>query len=409
MSGTKRQSKKATKRREEIIEAFQKAASPIETNMHLMVDPVSGASFCECHIKASKLISLGTTDVPLDPEEQGEFRANREVLWDSAPFDKMVEDALKGRPFSNIVAEFNTDFNESHPIKIIGGQHRFEAIKKALANQVDSYHGMKIYVDLTPEQRLDAQLISNTNLAVSPDLLDRMEETQRGPQLRSWCHEVGLLPPGKDFTDKYERGGRLSVQMVRTFIVNYCLGKSVRDFEKTNTTPSLCPRGQGDDEFDTILAKDPTIWKDEKLAEAAREFVKLVEAQRQWFKNKKASRDRPEKALNIAILSAWAFVAGVLATNPQRLQKHFALKDSNGKDPLNADALDKGKHKTDGETYRGLGFRTDAKERGRFVELFYIQAEKGCGVTPAIVNAAIANYHAKDAMLEAVKMKEKVG
>jgi hypothetical protein len=79
-------------------------------------------------------------------------------------------------------------------------------------------------------------------------------------------------------------------------------------------------------------------------------------------------------------MTAWAYVAGVLKNNRPRLERHFNLMAAKGKDPLNAAALAKGKHKTDPENYRGLGYRTDAKERGRLVELFYLQAEKGSGI-----------------------------
>lgn len=76
---------------------------------------------------------------------------------------------------------------------------------------------------------------------------------------------------------------------------------------------------------------------------------------------------------------------------------------------MNAAALAKGKHASDAENYRGLGFRTDAKERGRFVELFYLQAEKGEGITAPLVDLAIKKYHAKQAILEVQTAEQKVG
>src|SRR5439155_12838264 len=123
------------------------------------------ARYCECHVKASTLINLGTTDAPLDPDEQEEYRANREIVANSSAFLKMKDDARKGRTFSNIVAEYRKD-GTGRSIKIIGGQHRIEAIKEALDNDVDKYHGLKVYFMLTKQQRLDVQLISNTNIAV---------------------------------------------------------------------------------------------------------------------------------------------------------------------------------------------------------------------------------------------------
>jgi hypothetical protein len=76
-----------------------------------------------------------------------------------------------------------------------------------------------------------------------------------------------------------------------------------------------------------------------------------------------------------------------------------------GKDPLNAVELARARHRTDPDTYRGLGFRTDPKERGRFVELFYLQAEEGAGITRRAIELAIAKYHAKQAQLEVVKVE----
>src|SRR5207302_1534816 len=132
-----------------------------------------------CHVKASKLLNLGTVDVPLDPERQAEYRANRAVVEDDAAFLKMKQDAAKGRSFSNIVAEYTKDFDSEHPLKIIGGQHRFEAIRSAKGQ--DKYHGIKLYVDLNKNQRMDVQLISNTNIEIGRDLIDRILETAKGP------------------------------------------------------------------------------------------------------------------------------------------------------------------------------------------------------------------------------------
>jgi len=115
------------------------------------------------------------------------------------------------------------------------------------------------------------------------------------------------------------------------------------------------------------------------------------------------------KALNYSIVSAWAFVAGVLENNDKRLERHFGLADRTSKDPLNAGALAKGKHKTDPENYRGLGTRTDVKERGRLAELFYFQAEKGEGISPKLVDASIKQYHAKLAILEAEDARKSLG
>lgn len=391
---------------EELIREFIDSCEPAESAdvLHVFVDARTLALYSECHVTAKKLIALGTTDVALDPEEQPDYRANREIVADHAAFHAMKDDARQRRSFSNIVAEYTTEFDPEHPIKIIGGQHRFEAIREALANGVNELHGLKMYFGLTSEQRLDAQLISNTVIAVSTDLYDRMQETVRGPELRNWCQKVGLLQQGEDFSDKRRRGEQITVRAARTFIVNYYLGEAAAasgtDFDKTETNPKICKSGVSDPDWEKVRSTK-RLWKDAKLEAAGREFAALVEAQRKAFKGKKkASIDYQEKAHNYAVLSAWAFTAGYLNGNSVRLSRHFALKNQTGRDPLNAAALAKGRHKTDPENYRGLGYRTDGKERGRFVEIFYLQAEKGNGITSDLIDLAIKKYHAKQATLD---------
>jgi hypothetical protein len=135
-----------------------------------------------------------------------------------------------------------------------------------------------------------------------------------------------------------------------------------------------------------------------------------VAAQRGAFNkniNPKPKPDYPEKALNIAVMSAWAFVAGMLRNNPTRLRRHFNLRNSAGKDPLHASALAKGRHKTDAQNYRGLGYRTDPRERGRFVELFFLQSEDGKGITPSAIDIAIKQYHVKQGQLDVLEAKAK--
>ena len=330
---------------------------------------------------------------------------------ENAPaYARMIEDAKQRRSFSNIVAEFTLEFDKAHPLKIIGGQHRFEAIRTAQASGVDEYHGVKVYFDLNMEQRLDVQLISNTNIAISGDLFDRMHETVMGPELRDWFQSVGLLDAGQDFADRRSRGGPISVQLARTFIFNYFQGAKIdaKKFDVTETTPELCPTGVRDPEWEALrIRKD--IWKDVGLIRAGKEFAALVKAQRGAFTKgqKKFPPDYPEKAINPAILAAWAYIAGMLRTNEVRLKRHYALAIAAGHDPLNVGALVKGRHKTDPEQYRGLGYRTDPKERGRFAELFFLQSENGEGISKSNIDVAIAKFHAKVATLDVEKLKAK--
>lgn len=397
---------------EELIQEFIGTFEPIERTdvLYVLVDARTGALYSECHVHADKLVPLSTTDVPLDPDEQGEYRANREIVADHVAFTAMKQDAKERRSFSNIVTEYTKEFDSEHPLKIIGGQHRFAAIKGAQAEGINEPHGIKVYFGLTPEQRLDVQLISNTVIAVPTDLYDRMQETMHGPELREWCQRVGLLNEGQDFADKRQRGSQITVNAARSFILNYYRGEEAanKDFEKTETTPKLCKTGVVDPDWEK-LRSNKKIWKDSKLETAGKEFAELIQAQRNAFAGKKkGSVDIQEKALNFAVLSAWAYTAGLLGSNNLRLGRHYALKTQKGKDPLNAAALANGKHATDSDNYRGLGYRTDAKERGRFVELFYLQAEKGSGITSPLVDVAIKKYHAKQAVLEVQNAEKKV-
>lgn len=279
---------------------------------------------------------------------------------------------------------------------------------------IDEWHGLKVYFGLDNDQRIDVQLISNTNIAVSTDLFDRMQETLSGPELRNWCQAVNLLASGQDFADKRGRASPLTVRAARTFIVNYFLGRAIEQdkFDQSETTPTICKSGSADNDWQVLKTKNPELWEDKGLLEAGKAYAALIEAQRKAFEpsvgvKKNRNIDFAEKALNYAVLSAWAFAAGVLYSNSVRLKRHYSLKDQSGKDPLNAAVLAKGRHKTDPENYRGLGYRTDSKERGRLMELFFVQAEKGEGISSGLVDVAIKKFHAKEAQLEVIRAQLK--
>lgn len=395
------------------VREFVAVAAPHEAadGIDVFVDACTLARYCECHVTGAKLIELATIDVPLDPDEQGEYRANREILEDHTAFQAMKEDAKKRRTFSNIVAEFTLEFDEDHPIKIIGGQHRFEAIREALAEHVNEYHGLKVYFGLDPAQRLDVQLVSNTVIAVSTDLYDRMQETVKGPQLRDWCQEVGFLQAGQDFADRRQRGAQITVRGARSFILSYFRGKALhsKDFAQIETMPVLCKSGKPDPDWEE-LSKEKKIWTDQALKDAGKAFAMLMTAQRSAFETEKKAAgkhaDFQDKAQSYPIIASWALVAGFLCNNPVRLKRHYELAKQKGHDPLNAAILATAHHKSDPPNYRGLGTRTSPKDLGRLVELFYIQAERGKGISKADVDLAMKSFHAKEAALELKKAKE---
>jgi hypothetical protein len=389
-----------------IVQQFETEFQPHEKSpLIFLIDNITGAQYCECHIRASKLAVGSTIDAPLDPSQPG-YKANRQLLTMQPEFIRMKEDALKRRTFSNIVAEYvpGTDL----PLKIIGGQHRIEAIRHAVENHIDELQGVKVYFGLDMKQRLDVQEISNTNLDISGAWLDRLKETYRGSSLRDWCQEVGLLKEGQDFSDKTGRG-KLSVHLARTFIANFYLGKLVdtKDFSQTETVPLLYKAGRDEKAWEEFLSDHPDVYKDKELKTAGKEFSRLVVAQRKAFAGKTGAADSTEKALNAAILSAWAYAAGLYQKNPKRLKLHYGIADVTAADPLNAKALAGGKHKTDATNYRGLGYRTDARERAQMVELFNILAEGDVKINAGNVKAAISLYFGKKNLLEGMAALKK--
>ena len=138
------------------VEDFCKKVQPVEEKLHLFVDKKNGALFAECHASAANLVKYCTPDTPLDPEESEEYRANRDIVEDHAAFVQMMTDAKEGRTFSNVVCEFKND--DEKPLKVIGGQHRFEALRSAYKDyEVDQIHGIKVYFSLDVEKRLDVR------------------------------------------------------------------------------------------------------------------------------------------------------------------------------------------------------------------------------------------------------------
>jgi hypothetical protein len=100
-----------------VVESFAKKFDPLELqSLYVLIDPRINARYTECHVRASKLISLSTIDVPLDPEDQADYRANRGVVEDSIAFESMKKDALARRTFSNIVAEYTESYDADHPL-----------------------------------------------------------------------------------------------------------------------------------------------------------------------------------------------------------------------------------------------------------------------------------------------------
>jgi hypothetical protein len=388
-------------------------------------DRKAGAVFTTCSMEGNELIKLIDLDAVIDPVNQEAYRENRELQPSNNDFKQMIEDAKEARTFTDIVIEYvprlhRESYRSEVPLKVLGGQHRCDAIQKAVNNGKGNIpQGLRVYFNLDLDKRAEIALISNTNIAVSPDLRDRVEEHRSGEgKLREWCWEIGLLPKGKDFVDKRSAESTLpTVRMARTLIVNFYDGKNYAgDIEKDLIYSTICKTGGADPDYSEILKKLTSFKEETELVEFGKAFGLLHKKQIKKIKEKpnlraSARREYQNKALSLAVLSSYAYAAGLLQKFPKRLKKLCSLADSaQDFDPLNVDVLSDARHEDfDPEAYRGLGTRTEAKERGRLTQLFLLYSKaKQKTIDDNLCRAAIDLYHAKDAATKARKSEAKV-
>ncbi len=399
---------------------FWKSVTTIESSSSItpiiFQDQKSKSYYVECHILASVADPLLDPDAVLDPDEQVEYRANRSIQEEHRAFAQMLEDAQKGRQFSDLIVEFNQAYEASKPLKVLGGQHRVIAIGDALQDGIDLPHGFKCYFALTREQRNEIAQISNTNIAIPVDLLDRMQETMLRSGLREWCQSVGLLGKGKDFADRKNQEGLITVRSARSFIVNFFEGKSTPYDADALYSPYLCRSSIGgavDDKYTSLLdAKGEELWQDPDLIRAGKAFAEIHKQQITAIEdNDKLKRfgEFKTKTITPVVTAAFAMVAGSLSSDKKLLTKLFSLSKPANIDPLNAEALSTTKHHTDSDTYRGVGTRSDKKELGRMAEVFvqFVENAKPT-LTKLLIELALKSYHAKLAKAEVTKAKNRI-
>lgn len=187
----------------EFLDKFLCFENEQKTKVVLHNDEKSMAFYLTCHLYGKDLGENCDLEAAIDTDDENEsYKLNRNVLENKAAFIEMVNDALEGRSFEDIVLEYDYSYREDLPLKVYGGQHRIEAIKRALDNDVNVVHGVRVYFNLNKQQKVEIALINNTSIVVSNDLLDRMSEQLVGPELREWCQQVGLLPSNQDFADR---------------------------------------------------------------------------------------------------------------------------------------------------------------------------------------------------------------
>lgn len=371
-------------------------------------DGKSKGYYIKCGISSNMISPILDFDAKLVPEDIESFRANRELMITHNTYLRMRTDAEGGREFNDIIVEYNKQYTPDRPLKVWGGQHRSKAIIDSLKKLKSfRYHGFKVFFNLSKEQRTEIALISNTNMNVSNDLFDRLqEETFVGHQLRDWCTKIGLLKSGEDFADKKTGTDTINVKIARTFVTNYYLGyekgvelsEQKRKFDENTYEPYLCESGaKVDQEYSNIIEKyGNNIWEDKNLIEAGTHFNKLHKSQQKIVKESKKIPNRKEfrnKAISEAIISSWAYVAGLLQSERQRLNKHYLISKTTTKilDPLNSMELSNYKHNSDDPTYRGLGTRSSIKERERMAQLFLARTidEEGI-IDKQLMNKAVS-------------------
>jgi len=390
---------KTTSEIEKFYDEIDTIEKETEKGLLILFDKKSNAYYTECHIRASEIFRKVDIDAVVDPDNP-DFRLNRELNKTHPAFKDMISDAKQGRQFSDIIIDFNPYYPpKDKPLKVLGGQHRATAIKEAFEkDKVNLVHGLRVYFNLANvEQRREVAEIANTNINISLDLRDRLWEQQLTPsgRLREWAWEIGILEKGKDFADKRRMEEDLpTVRMLRTFIVDFYEGKNYKgDVKKDVPVPYLCQTGGLDKKYEEIFNKlKSKPFKDyHDLHKAGKEFVKLHKKQ-----VKNAKKQYKNKALALAVISSWAFTAGVLQKDEKSLKKLYSIPElaKDSEDPLNGDAMAEARAKTDSPTYRGLGTRYDDKERGRLLQFFYrLSTSDYNEVSLELYNLAIRRYH----------------
>lgn len=369
----------------------------------LLYDGKTKVFYVECHLDKDKFLKYKDENATIDPENQEDYRLNRALQPNNPDFHTMKYDAGLGRQFSDIVIEYCKLYRPEKPLKILGGQHRSKAIEEK--SPTNTVHGLRIYFNLTKDQRAEIAKISNTNINIADDLLDRMEEQRLEPpnKLRNFAQNIKFLGEKEDFGDKKTNPENTpTVRLVRTFIVNFYKGKKYNSKADDDALESyLCESGGQDPEYEKIFHLIPEFTKDINLVQAGKNFVKLHQKQDSRASSDKELKRKKEfrsKALALAVVSAWAMVAGLLQKDKARLEKFYSLPNKCGrKDPLNAAAMSEYKLKgVDPATYRGIGARTEAKDRGRLVMIFleYSKKESKDTIDNTLLEKAVRYYHA---------------
>lgn len=410
-SGLKPESK-IVKRIKYFINTFEPFEIKNGAKLVLYFDEKSKAYYLTCHLDGGTLVTNCDIEASLDVNEDEDiiYKLNRDITEDQAAYRLMEEDALKGRSFEDIVIEYDISYRSEKSLKVYGGQHRIRALTKAKKEKGSVFHGIRVYFNLSREQKVEIATVSNTSIAVPNDLLDRMREQLLGSELRDWCQTIGLLDKGEDFADRKSPDAP-TVRIARTLLVNFHLGRGAKDDDFHQ--PIVCKSGGLDEAY--MKVREKIDWSAKGLINMGKYFTHLHKLQKERVSGREEDSyaEFARKALSLSVVSSWSYAAGLFQSNPENLQNHYTLPDSvsSPNDPLNAKALSLARLKgTDPDTYRGLATRVSPRELGRMLEVFLVQATKASrrGITKQLANAAIQSYEAKRATHEADKALGKI-
>jgi len=389
---------------QKFLKVFETFEEKSDAKLLLLFDERSKGFYLNCHLDSEVLASKTDLDAVLDPTESEDYKLNRGIYTDTYAYRLMEGDALKGRSFEDLVTEYDTSYRPDKPLKVFGGQHRIRAIRESIKKNVSVAHGVRVYFGLSVEQKVNIAMANNTSIAVSNDLLDRMQEDLLGNELRNWCQTVGLLGEGQNFADRRSPEGTPTVRIVRILLVNFYLGKDAE--EDDFHVPVVCSSGPGVDE-NYKNVRDNIKWSSKPLVKMGKQFARLHKLQRERVLGRDTDKyiEFANKPMHPCVAASWSYVAGFLQRKRQALENHYALADlAPPGDPLNAKALLNARLKgVDPDTYRGLGARINNVELGRMIEVFLLQATKAKHrkITLRLANAAIKSYEAKKANRDA--------
>jgi len=391
---------------QEFIKKFKTFEEKNGIKFLLLFDKRSNSFYLNCHLDSNVIASKTDLEAVLDPTESEDYKLNRGIYTDNYAYRLMEIDALKKRSFEDLVTEYDTSYRPDRPLKVFGGQHRIKAIKESVKKNVLVVHGVRVYFGLSIGQKVNIAIANNTSIAVSNDLLDRMQENLLGNELIKWCQTIGLLSEGQNFADKRSPEGIPTVRIARTLLVNFYLGENAK--EDDFNVPIVCSSGPGIDEYYKNL-RTSIDWLDKLLQTMGWQFARLHKVQRERVLGRNTDKymEFANKMMHPCVIASWAYAAGFLQRDPKALNNHYALADLDPPgDPLNAKALLNARLKgVDHDTYRGLGSRINNTELGRMLEVFLLQATraKQREITQKLANAAIRSYEAKKAKRDAEK------